>query len=152
MKARFVITLLAIAVLCASAMAQENTSSYWLNKGNESRERAINETQNQTAKNFLLQEALNAYDKAIEIDPNVASAWFNKGEIFADFLGRFDEALVCINKSIEINPQFADAWYLKGKGLTVFGNYGEALKAYNESLRINPKSAEVWYWKASVSS
>jgi tetratricopeptide (TPR) repeat protein len=139
-----------LAELCASSFAQEDTASYWLNKGNESREMAINETQNQTARELFLQEALKAYDEAIEIDPQSASSWFKKGELHIDFLGNFEEALHAFNKSTEINPQFADAWYQKGKALTAFGYFEEAVKSYNESLKINPNSSEAWYWKAGV--
>jgi hypothetical protein len=31
-----ILALAALAILCVSAMAQENTASYWLGKGNES--------------------------------------------------------------------------------------------------------------------
>lgn len=144
-KAIFALAWIALVVLCISSLAQKDTASYWLNKGNESREMAINETQNQTAREFFLQEALEAYDKAIEIDPQSASAWFKKGELQIDFLGNYEEALHAFNKSTEINPQFADAWYQKGKTLTGFGDFEEALESYNESLKNNPNSSETWY-------
>lgn len=80
-KAISVLVLIAFAVICVSSMAQEDTASYWLNKGNESHEMAINETQNQTAREVFLQEALEAYDRAIKINPQSASAWFKKGEL-----------------------------------------------------------------------
>lgn len=35
MKARFAIAMLAIAMLCASALAQENASNDWLKRGYE---------------------------------------------------------------------------------------------------------------------
>ena len=155
MKAILALAFVALAVLCASSssqedMAKEDTAGYWLNKGNESREMAINEMQNQTAREIFLQEAREAYDNAIEIDPQSASAWFKKGELQIDFLGNYEEALNAFNKSTEINPQFADAWYQKGKTLTGFGYFEEALESYNKSLEINPNSSDAWYWKAGV--
>ena len=42
-------------------------------------------------------EAIVAYDKAIEIDPEFAEAWYNKG-ITLDKLGKHEEAVVCYNK------------------------------------------------------
>ena len=155
MKAILALAFVALAALCASSssqedMAQEDTAGYWLNIGNESREMAINETQNQTAREIFLQEAHEAYDKAIEIDPQSASAWFKKGELQIDFLGNYEEALNAFNKSIQINPQFADAWYQKGKTLTGYGDFEEALESYNESLKSNPNSSETWFWRAGV--
>ncbi len=140
----------ALAVLCFTTSAQEETAGYWLNRGDESRGMAITETQNQTARGIYLQESLEAYKKAIDLDPQSASEWFKIGELQIDFLGNFEEALHAFNKSIELDPQFADAWYLRGKTLTAFGNFEEALKSYNESLKINPNSSEAWYWKAGV--
>ena len=149
-RANFILALIALTVLCVSSLAQEDTAGYWLNIGNESREMAINETQNQTAREIFLQEAHEAYDKAIEIDPQSASAWFKKGELQIDFLGNYEEALNAFNKSIQINPQFADAWYQKGKTLTGYGDFEEALESYNESLKSNPNSSETWFWRAGV--
>ncbi len=105
----------ALAVLCVTTSAQEDTADDWLNRGDESREMAINETQNETAREIYLQESLEAYKKATEINPQSASAWFKIGKLQIDFLGNFDEALNAFNRSTEIDPQSADAWYLRGK-------------------------------------
>jgi len=44
------------------------------------------------------EESIQAYEKAIEINPNSAAAWYNKG-FSLDKLGRHDEASVCYNKA-----------------------------------------------------
>ena len=61
MKAVFAIALLAIAMLCASAMAQENTADDWYKKGRD------------LAKNGSYEEAVIAYNRAIELEPNNAT-------------------------------------------------------------------------------
>ncbi|RMF28848.1 MAG: tetratricopeptide repeat protein, partial [Candidatus Nitrosothermus koennekii] len=53
-------------------------------------------------------EALEAFDKAIAIDPNFADAWNNKGVALAK-LKRYEEALEAFDKALEINPKFAEA-------------------------------------------
>ena len=88
-KAIFASACIALAMLCICSLAQDYTASYWLNKGNESHEMTINETQNRTARDIFLQEARRAYDKAIEVDPQSASAWFKKSEMQVDSLGDF---------------------------------------------------------------
>jgi len=62
------------------------------------------------------QEALEAYEKAIEIDPQDAAAWYNKG-VALDELGKYQEALWAYKKAIEISPD--DAW--------PYGGWGELL-------------------------
>jgi outer membrane protein assembly factor BamD (BamD/ComL family) len=57
MKAGFIAALLAIAMLCASAMAQENTADYWYKTG-------INLTGNGS-----YEKAVEAYENAIKLSP-----------------------------------------------------------------------------------
>ena len=61
-------------------------------------------------------EALEAYNKAIELDPKDAFAWFYKGFTLRD-LKRNDEALEAYNKSIELDPKDASTWNNKGNTL-----------------------------------
>jgi len=92
------------------------------------------------------EEALDAYNKAIEIDPQFTEAWYGKG--FA--LGRLDrdeEALDAFNKVIEIDPQFTEAWYGKGFVLGELERYKDALAAYNKAIEIDPQFTEAWYGK-----
>ena len=49
-------------------------------------------------------EAIKAYDKAIEISPQNPMAWYNKGAAL-DNLNKTDESKKAYDKAIEINPQ-----------------------------------------------
>jgi tetratricopeptide (TPR) repeat protein len=75
---------------------------------------------NARAKERDNEDALIAYDKALELDPNHVSAWNNKGIILSR-LERFEEAIECYDKAIEIEPQYANAWYNKANALRNFG-------------------------------
>ncbi|MDE1728422.1 tetratricopeptide repeat protein [Candidatus Nitrosotalea okcheonensis] len=74
---------------------------------------------NENAKNNNNEDALVAYDKALEIDPNHVSAWNNKGIVLSR-LKRFEESLICYDKAIEINPEYVNAWYNKANALRNF--------------------------------
>jgi|SRR5450759_220570 len=50
-------------------------------------------------------EALDACEKALEIDPKYINAWYNKSIVLSD-LGRKDEALEAYEKALEINPKY----------------------------------------------
>ncbi len=54
MKTGFAIALLALAMLCTSVLAQENTAAYWVEKGNE------------LVDNGSYEEALTKYNKGPE--------------------------------------------------------------------------------------
>ena len=49
-------------------------------------------------------EAIIAYDKAIEINPQNSDAWYDKA-VTLDKLSKSDEAIKAYDKAIEINPQ-----------------------------------------------
>ncbi len=46
-----------------------------------------------------------AFDKAVELDPTDADAWFNKGYALAG-LKRYDEAIAAFDKVQELNPDY----------------------------------------------
>jgi tetratricopeptide (TPR) repeat protein len=75
---------------------------------------------NEQAKNGDNEDALIAYDKALELDPNHVSAWNNKGIVLSR-LRRFEEAIDCYDKAIEIDPKYANAWYNKANSMRNFG-------------------------------
>ena len=60
------------------------------------------------------EKAMDAYNKALEADPQFDGAWYNKG-IALSKLGKYEKALYAYIKATEINPQDADGWYNQGK-------------------------------------
>ncbi len=88
-------------------------------------------------------EALQCFQKAIEIDQKYAYAWINKGASFYQ-LGKYDEALQCFQKAIEIDQKYAYAWINKGKSLIHTGRYQDAIKSFDKSIEINQDDAEGW--------
>lgn len=75
---------------------------------------------NERAKDGDNEDALIAYDKALELDPNHVSAWNNKGIVLSR-LKRFEEAIDCYDRAIEIDPKYANAWYNKANAIRNFG-------------------------------
>jgi tetratricopeptide (TPR) repeat protein len=53
------------------------------------------------------------YNKAIELNPDFADAYNNRGIAKYD-LGDYRGAIQDYNKAIELNPDFADAYYNRG--------------------------------------
>ena len=82
-------------------------------------------------------EAIKAYDKAIEINPQDSDVWTGKG-LALDNLNKYDEAIKAFDKAIEINPQDSITWYSKGVALSYLNRLDEAIKAYDKSIEINP--------------
>jgi len=65
-------------------------------------------------------EAIECYDKALEIDPDEAGVWYNTGIILI-LLGRYEEAVECYDKALEINPELEIALKNKAEALEKLG-------------------------------
>ncbi len=89
-------------------------------------------------------EAIEAYDEAIRLNPNYAKAWFNKG-LSLDDLGKYDEAVKAYDEAIRLDPNNAAmAWNNKGISLDDLGKYDEAIEAYDEAIKLDPNYAKAW--------
>ena len=88
-------------------------------------------------------EALNAYNKAIDLNPNDASAYNNRGLAY-DNLNKDDLAIADYNKAIELNPKDADAYYNRGNA---YGRLGNSTYA-NQDLKIAAKLGNIFAQKS----
>ena len=92
------------------------------------------------------EKALRCCEAAVELDPQYARAWNNKGRSLSR-LGRPEEALRCYDKALEIEPQYAVAWHNKGDVLSDLGRHEEELRCYDKALEVDPQYAHAWYNK-----
>jgi tetratricopeptide (TPR) repeat protein len=83
------------------------------------------------------EQAIAEFTKAIELDPNLAIAYYNRGLAYLK-LEQYNQSLADFNKTIELKPDMGEAWSAKGVVLEKLGNYEGALDAYNKALQINP--------------
>jgi tetratricopeptide (TPR) repeat protein len=83
------------------------------------------------------EESLQAYDKVIQINPQNAAAWNNRG-IDLGLLNKYDDALQSFLRATSINSSFAEAWFNVGIAYDFFGEYENAINAYTKATEINP--------------
>ena len=72
-------------------------------------------------------KTIESLDKAIEIKPNFAQAWYNKGITFS-VMGLVQDEIDSYEKAIEIEPEYAEAWSNKASALGRAGRAEEALE------------------------
>ena len=94
-------------------------------------------------------EALQASEKAIEIDPNYAIAWNNKAAAFLN-LGKYNDGLLAAEKANELDPSYAIAWSNKASALNSLGKCDEGLKAAEKAIELNPSFAIAWSERANA--
>lgn len=74
-------------------------------------------------------------EKAIELDPELASAWNNKG-IALNGQGKYDEALKALDEAIRINPEYPVYWDNKGRLLRYLHRDAEADAAFAKAKEL----------------
>lgn len=93
------------------------------------------------------EEALEAIDKSLELNPDDNIALTNKGVALVN-LGKHEEALEVFNKILETNPDNDFALTSKGYALVNLGKYEEALEVFNKILEIDPNDELTLKYKA----
>jgi tetratricopeptide (TPR) repeat protein len=71
------------------------------------------------------EEAIAEYNKAIELDPNLAIVYNNRGAAYFE-TGQYDLAIADFNKAIELDPNLAMAYANRALAYTILGMDTEA--------------------------
>ena len=88
-------------------------------------------------------KAIEQYDKSIELNPNLANAYFNRGNA-KDSLGHHEKAINDYNEAIRLNPDYADAYTHRGNANISLGRHEDAIADYDQAIRLNPDHAEAY--------
>ncbi len=90
-------------------------------------------------------DAINAYQQAINIKPDVPGYYNNLGNVEAR-AGKIDEAKAAYTKSAELDPpNAATAWRNFGISLYNVGKLKEAVEPLKKASELDPKNPQVWY-------
>ncbi len=85
--------------------------------------------------------ALENYDRALAIRPNVADALNNRGVIL-HALKKFDAAVASYDRALAVKTDYVEAFYNRGITLQALNRLDEALAGYDRVLAIQPNHAE----------
>jgi tetratricopeptide (TPR) repeat protein len=99
-----------------------------------------NELGNTYARSKKYEEAIEAYKKAIEMNPKYGQPYNNLGFVYYH-LGKFDVAVLLFKMSIELldtQDEKITAWNKLGDSYRRLGEYEKALAAYQKSSEIAP--------------
>ena len=120
---------------------------------NEDSPEALFEMGNTYYKNGNLDEAINAYKKAVEQNADYDAAWANLGAAYYA-QQNLDQAEEAYLKAIALSPDDADVVYNLGaiylqqslaSGVPNQDKVSEALKQINRAVALNPKLAQPYY-------
>ena len=84
------------------------------------------------------EEALEAFDKALEVNPEFVEVLSAKGGLLME-LGRYEEAMSVYDKATQVEPENAMLLNKKGEVLIELEMYEEAITAFDKALEIYPE-------------
>jgi len=113
--------------------AREQISEHWFQRG-----LALEET------GAPVEDAIAAYRKAIESNPNASGALVNLGTI-AFRAGKLKEAETWYTRAMEADPGYALARFNLGNLYDEQGSSDSARKQYLEAIRLNPRYADAYF-------
>ena len=86
-------------------------------------------------------KAVRDCSKAIELKPDDAEPWHNRGAAYAD-LRQYDKAIADYSKAIELKPDYRNAWYHRGVVYEHLRQYDKAIVDYSKAIELKPDVAK----------
>lgn len=83
-------------------------------------------------------DAVDAYDYAIQLNPELYEAWFTKASTLM-LLQRYDEAASAYKFATQLKPDSYDAWAGQGTALIKAQQYEAAISALDEAIALKPE-------------
>ncbi len=90
------------------------------------------------------QEAIEYFEKAIELDPNYDKAYYYMGAAY-EKLENYEKAINCYEKAVNINPKSAEALSRIGLCYESLDEIQKAIEAYERVIKVDPKLNDAWY-------
>ncbi len=94
-------------------------------------------------------EAIEHYNKAIELNPVSEAVYANKGSALR-MLGRYAEAIAALDKAIALNPQYILAYNERGAVYSDEEKYDRAIPNYDKALELDPGNKFAYGLKGSA--
>ncbi|NOX60707.1 MAG: tetratricopeptide repeat protein [Chloroflexi bacterium] len=99
---------------------------------------------NAYARQGRLSDAQEAYEKALNINPNHAATLSNLGVVLYQ-LGKLNEAKAQFEKALQVNPNDAPTHYLLGATLLQMNDLAGAEKSFQKALELDPVLPEAHF-------
>ncbi len=91
-----------------------------------------------------IEQAIEAYETAVKLDPNSAGAWVNLGTILFNSKS-WDEAEVHYKRALQVDPSYALAHFNLANLYDEQGYFHKSLKHYQQAVALNPQYADAHY-------
>ncbi len=102
------------------------SASEWLDKANK----FFNE--------YAYQDAVDAFGKAMELDPKNVYAYHGRGDAYS-ILGNHQQAIADFTRAIELDPKDVSGYTSRADAYQELGDYEQAAANYSKAIELDPK-------------
>ena len=88
--------------------------------------------------------AKESFEKAVELNPNLAEAYYFRGMVQLDN----EKADADFTKAIELKPNYPEAYFQRGLKNDLNNKRAEAMKDYNKAIELNPNFIDAYMTRA----
>jgi tetratricopeptide (TPR) repeat protein len=89
------------------------------------------------------EEALQAFARAVELEPRLPKTHHNLGMAYAH-LGEWSKAIPAFEEAIRLLPRYVEAYLRLGQSYEALGRWGDALAVYERLVRVDPGEVRAW--------
>ena len=93
------------------------------------------------------QGAIDSWNKALKLNPNLAEIWHNLGSALGR-LEQYPEAIESFNHALEIDPQSYQAWNDRAHAFSQMQQWEQAIDSWNKAIALDPGNYQFWYHRA----
>ena len=127
-----ILLLIVIALIFIIRKLMQKPHKNWYEKGNTL----------STSRKY--EQAIAAYDRALQIQPNYYEAWLKRGDAQIE-MEQYETALASYERAIEIQSEADEGWHRKGRVLSLMEQYEAALDSYERAIAIQPEDYLIWH-------
>ena len=89
------------------------------------------------------QEAIAAFNKAVQLNPETLYTYYKRGEAKAA-LGEHEAAIADYDKAIQLNAEDIYLYYNRGQARETLGDYEAAVADYDKAIQLDPEYANAY--------
>jgi len=97
----------------------------------------------------LYEQAIEYLNKAILLNRNYDSAYYNRGTVYGQ-LGQYQRTIDDCNEAIRLKPDYINAYNNRGNAYAGLGLYDLAIENYSETIRLMPDYIPVYVNRGDV--
>jgi tetratricopeptide (TPR) repeat protein len=98
-----------------------------------------------------LEQALDDFNLALQLDPKDAYAYNNRGKVYSD-QRQFNQALADYNKAIQLDPKYAAAYFNRAKLYSDQRQFNQALADFNLAIELDSQNAAAYNGRGKLYS